>query len=59
MKGVEGVKALTNGLYPAQGAATDLQPIIFHHPRLQDLEVLTVVPVSPVVHDEVMMYKED
>lgn len=59
MKGVEGVKALTNGLDPAQEATAYLQPITFHHPRLQDLRVLTVVPVSPVVHDEVMMYKED
>lgn len=59
MKGVESVKALTNGLDPAQGATTYLQPITFHHPRLQDLQLLTVVPVSPVIHDEVMMYKED
>lgn len=59
MKGVEGVKALTNGLDPAQGATTYLQPMTFHNPRLQDLQVLTVVPVSPMVRDEVMMYKED
>lgn len=59
MKGVEGLKALTNGLDPAQGATTYLAPIAFHHPRLQDLQVLIVVPVSPIVHDEVMMCKED
>lgn len=57
VQGVEGVKDLTNGLDPAQGGTTSLQPIAFHHPRLQDLQVLTVVPVSPVLHDEVMMHK--
>lgn len=59
MTGVEGLKALTNGLEPAQGATTYLQPVAFRHPRLQDLQVLTVVPVSPTLHDEVMMYKGD
>lgn len=59
MKGIEVMKALTNGLDPAQGTTTSLSPIVFHHPRLQDLQVLTVVPVSPILHDEVMMYKED
>lgn len=59
MTGVEGVKVFTNGLDPAQGDTAYLQPIAFHHPRLQDLQVLTVVPVSPVLRDEVMMYKGD
>lgn len=59
MKGVEGLKALTNGLDPTQESTAYLQPIAFHHPRLQDLQFLTVVPVSRILHDEVMMYKEE
>lgn len=58
MDGVEGVKAFVHGLDPARGVPDYLQSVTFHHPTLQDLQFLTVMPVNPVLRDEVLIFKE-